>query len=183
MHKIATNCLEMFLKDAYGDDLWQSVADAAGFDSGDLLNWHGASEEVAESIFVEASARLGKSRQEFLEDMGAWLTHQEPIRRLLRFSGGRFYDFLGSLREIVPRIKMVLPDIGISNLRVSTNGTGSYCILGKEEDVDFIWIISGAIRGMADDYGALAVISTSANSVNVDVALPEFSERRGFSLF
>lgn len=52
-----------------------------------------------------------------------------------------------------------------------------------ESDAE-VWpmLLAGILRGMADDYGALAVITVLNRKLRVDVAMTEFSAMRPFEL-
>ena len=43
-------------------------------------------------------------------------------------------------------------------------------------------VAAGVIRGMADDYGALALIAAQKGQVTVNIALHDFTDQRHFTL-
>lgn len=92
MHRLASKAIERFVSDAYGDEVWSEIADQA-------LPGEGAFEPmilddpwITDAILDAAEAKLGKPRELILEDLGGYLVshhRSEPLRRLLRFGGGR----------------------------------------------------------------------------------------------
>ncbi len=182
MHGLVNRSIEGFLRSAYGPEVWQAVANTAGVDPEGFLTWTPAADEVTTAMLRATAQRLRKSAGECLEDIGAWLTRQEEIRRLLRFSGSDYPEFLESLRELPGRIALVIPDMVIPALTVTCESEGSYVIYPNWRMPGFLRVTAGVIRGMADDYGALALISVQAGRITIDVALNDFAAQRCFSL-
>lgn len=182
MHGLVNRSIEGFLRSSYGQETWTAIADAAGVDPEGFLTWSPSPDKVTDSVLFTAARMLGKSAGECLEDMGAWLTRQEEIRRLLRFSGPDYREFLESLRELPGRVGLVIPDLEIPALSVTHEGEGYYCIRPKAHHPRLMQVTAGIIRGMADDYGALALIAAQRDRVTVEIALHDFAHRRRFSL-
>ena len=94
MHGLINRSIQRFLHDTYGGDTWAQVAADAGlcvqgFEA--LLSYDDA---LTEAVLAAASIRLAKPRDAVLEDLGIYLAHLEPLRRLLRFGGVDYPDFL-----------------------------------------------------------------------------------------
>ena len=67
---------------------------------------------ITERVILSACYQLDKPMQAFLEDVGTWLVTNADsvsIRRLLRFGGADFREFLDTLDELPGRIQMALP--------------------------------------------------------------------------
>lgn len=182
MHGLVNRSIEGFLRASYGPEIWQSVARTAGVDPEGFLTWSPTDDEVTIAMLRATAQKLRKSVGECLEDIGAWMTRQEEIRRLLRFSGSDYTEFLESLRELPARIALVIPDMEIPGLSVTGDGDGSYVIRPGSRLPGFLRVTAGVIRGMADDYGALALISVQPGQIAVEVALNDFAMQRCFSL-
>ncbi|MDM7458344.1 MAG: heme NO-binding protein [Paracoccus sp. (in: a-proteobacteria)] len=137
--------------------------------------------DLGRKVLAEASGRLVKAPSEMFEDLGGWLTRIEAIRRLLRFSGRDFPDFLLSLEELPDRAHLVLPRLGLPRLVVARDGRGILVTL-EPTDPDWQAVLIGLIRGMADDHGALCLISAEGAYIRVDIWDERFTEGRGFAL-
>jgi len=98
MHGLVNRCIELFMRGTYGPGLWEKVTREVGVDPEGFLTWNAGPDKVTYSIVIASARLLDKSVGEYLEDIGAWLTRQEDIRRLLRFSGSTFEEFVESLR-------------------------------------------------------------------------------------
>lgn len=178
MNGLINRAIEEFLRSTYGEGLLQAVADEIAVAAG-----------LASPIWVDfgpaalkrASFRLAKPCSEMFEDLGAWMTRIEPIRRLLRFSGRDFREFLLRLDELPGRAHLVVPTLKVPRLEVEASEQIVRVIL-LSPDTDWQFVLAGLIRGMADDYGALCLISVEDGAIRVDIWDEQFAEGRMFSL-
>lgn len=182
MHGLVNRCIESFLRSGYGDVIWKNIASEAGVHSDGFLTWGDCPDSISRSI-VNASARqLDKSVDELLEDIGAWISRQEQIRRLLRFSGANFEEFVESLRELSGRIKLIIPDLDLPGFVILSDNPGSYRIVADTHFLGLMRVLAGMIRAMADDYGSLALISVMRNCIDINIVVPDHSQKRRFDL-
>ncbi|WP_347266479.1 heme NO-binding domain-containing protein [Paracoccus sp. (in: a-proteobacteria)] len=182
MNSLTNSCIRQFLRSSYGDDLWSRVATAAGVRADALLAWTAQADATTAALLVHAARALGKKPGEILEDLGEWLTRQEQLRRLLRFSGSTFDEFVISLQDLAGRINLVLPDLGLSALLVEKTSRNSFRIASAGRQRLAMRVIVGVLRGMADDYGTLALVSHRGSDVDVGVALAGYADAKGFDL-
>lgn len=174
--------LESFLRTTYGDAIWQEILHLAGIDQGGFLAMVSARPRDTRRVVRAAARILNKPVSELLEDLGAWLVRLESIRRLLRFGGTDFVDFVHSLDELPGRARMILPDIPEHELIVERHDPQTYRIRLEHMPRDWIWALAGALRGMADDYGTLALIVVSGQSIDLSIALEDHATSRPFDL-
>lgn len=181
MHGLINRSIEAFLRQVYGETLWQEVARSEGVDPRGFLTVRSYPHPVSNGLIEAAAQRLGKPAPELVEDLGAWLARLEAIRRLLRFSGRSFPEFIHRLGELPGRARMIVPDLDMPPIAVRTISPGHL-----EVRIDGIegwtWGVAGLIRAMADDYGALGLIQQDGKVVNIHISDDEFSEGRGFTL-
>lgn len=182
MHGLINRSFELFLRDCYGEDMWERVARQAKVDPRGFFLLQKSSDKVTDTLILEAATALRKEKGELIEDHGGWLTQREPIRRLLRFSGRDFSEFVVSLGEFPRRAQMVIPSLKVPRIAVAMPTEQSYEVT-VDGSVD-IWpmLLAGVLRGMADDYGALAVITVDGRDLLVDVAMTEYNMMRPFVL-
>jgi hypothetical protein len=190
MHGLINRSIQCFLRDTYGAAIWDHVAREArlGFDSFEpMLNYDPA---LTEAVVQAASVILGRPRETLLEDLGTYLvSHQnlEPLRRLLRFGGVGFVDFLHSLEDLPERGRLALPDLDLPNLGMTEQGDGNFVISVSGLFPGIGHVIVGLLRAMADDYGALALLdhrgqSEEAEQVAVQLLDQSFAAGRRFDL-
>ncbi|PKP69307.1 MAG: heme NO-binding protein [Alphaproteobacteria bacterium HGW-Alphaproteobacteria-4] len=158
MHGLINRSIQHFLRDTYGAPLWQAVAEvacvpAAGFEA--MLPYD---DGLTFAMLDAAADRLGKPRAALLEDFGAFLVTLEPLRRLLRFGGVDYADFLVSLNELPARGRMALPELDLPHLTLSAEPDGRLLLRVQGQVPGWGLVLAGLLRAVADDYGALALI-------------------------
>lgn len=178
MNSLVNRAIEEFLRSTYGEAMVQAITDEAAVSVGRLAP---AGAGFATAGLDRAAFRLAKPRAEMFEDMGGWMTRIEPIRRLLRFSGRDFRDFLLRLDELPGRAHLVLPDLIVPRLQVEATDQ-SVCLSMLEPDEAWQHLLVGLIRGMADDYGALCLIAADGPTIRIDIWDEQFAEGRMFCL-
>lgn len=190
MYGLLNRALENFLKERHGVPLWQRVTHRAqspcdGFEP--LLTYEPA---LTDALIAAACAELGQTRDTVLEDLGtALVSHRDRdgLRRLLRFGGVSFRDFLHSLEELPDRARLALPHLQIPPLVLHDEGAGRFTLMAAPYVNGAGFILMGLLRAMADDYGALVVLELAPPVAGVDViaihVLDEaFAEGRRFDL-
>lgn len=134
------------------------------------------------AMLCEAAARIGKPVDELVEDLGAWLVRQEEIWRLLRFCGQDFLDFLLRLDELPERIRLIDEDLDLPEIALSRGDDGLLWVMLSPGPATWTAFLSGLLRAMADDYGALCVITRADDGICIDVSDLAFAEARTFRL-
>jgi len=193
MHGLVNRALERFTRDSYGDGLWQEVM--SGLDLGysefePLMRYEPG---VTERVLAALGLRLGRSRDDLLEDVGTYLVSHpkvEPIRRLLRFSGVDFADFLHSLEDLPERARLAVADLDLPPICLHAQGAGLYRLevgLRDRGGLRFGPVVMGVLRAMADDYGALVVLEhrgATGKTELIEVRLLDegFASGRAFDL-
>ena len=150
MHGLINRSIEGFLRDTYGDGFWAEVAEAAGIDVRGFQTVRHYPDTISHALINHATQRLDKPETELLEDLGAWLARVEPVRRLLRFSGRDFIDFLHALEELQGRAHMVIPDLGMPRIRVEQRVPGELRIVMPDCFDEWRSVMAGLVRAMAD---------------------------------
>ncbi|MFV0386382.1 heme NO-binding domain-containing protein [Paracoccus sp. (in: a-proteobacteria)] len=182
MHRLVRRSCEAFLRATYGDAFWRDVAEAAGIDARGFSPAVRPGENPSHVLMREAAQRLGKPEHDLLEDLGAWLARLEPVRRLLRFSGRDFREFLQNLVELPDHAHMVIPDLGLPDMTVTHEGSESIRVILPRKRSEWSFALAGIIRAMADDYGVLGLIWVEDNAIHVLISDCAFSAARDFRL-
>ena len=184
MHGLVNRSFQNFLKDTYGALLWESVVVAAelppqGFEA--LLSYD---EGLTDAMIAAASQRLGKPADALLEDFGIYLAGREGLRRLLRFGGADFVDFLYSLEELPGRVRLAVPDLILADVTLSHAPPARFTLVFRGGHPCLVHVMSGILQAMADDFGALALIDATgeASSVQVDLIEASYAVPRDFIL-
>lgn len=190
VHGLVNRAIQTFISDVYGDQTWTEICrDAAlGFDSFEALLIYDSA--LTETVLAAACRRLKRDRAPLLEDMGTYLVAQlrsGAVRRLLRFGGESFEDFLHSLDDLHDRARLALPDLDFPRLVLSQNGPLSFDLSFQWDKPGFAALALGILRAMADEYGALVLLDHVAGEgaherITIDLLDPDFAAGREFRL-
>lgn len=172
MHGLINRAMERYLRDRFGGPKWRLLALHAGlpFDSFEPLSIYDP--HLTEAVIAAAVHILDRPREALLEDMGTHLvSHRsgERLRRLLRFGGIGFRDFLHSLDELPARARLALPDLQVPDLRLVDLGKGEFTLSVSVPFDGAGYVLIGLLRAMADDYGALALLDMASQGASGDV--------------
>ncbi len=189
MHGLINKSFEGFLRKTYGDDLWRRSMEEldAGVESFEAMFLY--DDALTQRLVDIAADFLAKPREILLEDFGTFLVtdpQSERVRRLLRFGGVDYVDFLHSLDDLRGRARMAVPDLELPRLELAETG-GEFILTCIFAQPGFGHVLVGVLRALADDYGALALVEYRGRAGDTDtlsVRLLEvgFSEGRDFSL-
>jgi hypothetical protein len=122
--------------------------------------------------------------------MGTYLVSHpqtEALRRLLRFGGVTYVDFLHSLDDLPDRVRMAVSDLHLPALELREYRDGRFELTCHPGLPGYGCVMTGILRAMADDYGALATLDldpTGDGGGIIAVTLVEsaFAEGRQFDL-
>lgn len=188
MNGVVNRAIECFLRDTYTTAVWDDVAAAADLPVTSFEPMLSYDQRITEHVLSVAVEIIGKPRDALLEDLGIYLVSHpryEVLRRLLRFAGVTFEDFVMSVDELPGRARLALPDLDVAPIRVATVGPGRFEICCGPGWPGFGHVLAGGIRAMADDYGALVTLSVASVSADgeacIDLTLHKANHSRGRS--
>lgn len=193
MYGLVLRAVQCFAEDTYGPILWDKVVADAELDKRDFEAMLHYSDETIFQVVDALSERLDKDRDTVLEDLGTYLVtypRMEPVRRLLRFGGHEFKDFLSSLDDLHDRVKLALPDLELPQLEMNYHGGVTFRLLIQSSHRGFGPVMVGILRAMADDYGALVLLNLlceehenhTVEHVEIELLQSQFAEGREFNL-
>lgn len=181
---------ECFLRDTYGPETWVQVAQTAGLGFERFEPMLSYDLDVTESVIRAAALVLKRPRETILEDVGTYLVSHpnlERLRRLLRFGGVDFIEFLHSLEDLPERGHLALPNLDLPKLTLTDQGDGVFRLQCRMQILGIGHIVVGLLRAMADDYGALVLIDfdgmiAGGEVVAVHLLDQQHSKGRAFDL-
>ncbi|UWR23506.1 heme NO-binding domain-containing protein [Sulfitobacter sp. S190] len=190
MHGLINRSIQNYICDGYGADRWLAVARRVPLDPPvfEAMLWY---EDALTHAALDAAAEvLERDRSEVMEDIGSYLVshpNAERVRRLLRFGGATFEDFLHSLDDLPDRARLAVPDLVLPGIELLTEGAGRYVLRCGATFEGFGHFMMGLLRAMSDDYGTLALLEhvTRAGGdevVEIGLIEAEFSTGRLFEL-
>jgi heme-NO-binding protein len=193
VHGLVNRSIESFIRDTYGADIWAGICQDArlGFDSFEAMLTY--DDSLTGAVLATACRRLDRTRTGLLEDMGTFLvSHPEldALRRLLRFGGDTFEEFLHSLDDLHDRARLALPELDFPTLELKEFSPRSYSLACRWVHKGFGAMVLGILRAMADDYGALVLLDHSrgqddlgdVDRISINLLDASFAEGREFDL-
>lgn len=165
MHGLINTAVQHFLGDAFGPAVWRAclhragLAEVVGPDGFEPLVIY--DDAVTQALLAAAAVETARPVDSLLEDLGTYLVSHprtEGLRRLLRFGGDSFVDFLRSLDDLRGRSRLAVPDLDLPDLRLLDLGEGRFLLRACDAPPGYGLVLVGALRALADDYGTLAVL-------------------------
>lgn len=190
MHGLINRSIQNYICASFGAHIWEDVVRHAGlaFNSFEAMLTY---EDSLTHAVLDALADITRrSRGDLLEDFGTFIVADpkfEAVRRLLRFGGVSFEDFLHSLDDLPDRARLAVPDLHLPQIELRAVGDGRYSLICKSDVAGFAHLLMGVLRAMADDYGALALLEPAGagqgiETLSISLIEPDYAEGRAFEL-
>jgi hypothetical protein len=193
MYGLIHRALQCFAQDIYGEDLWAAVVAEAALPVQEFEAMLVYPDSYLDDVLTALSNQLDRTPLQVSEDVGAYLvTHErmETVRRLLRFGGTTYEEFVLSLDDLHDRVNLALPDLDLPRLEVEVYSQTSISVLLDFSRQGFGAVLLGIMRAMADDYGTLVVLELGRSSrrgevleiVTVELFKVDYAIGRDFDL-
>lgn len=190
MHGLINRAIQSFVCNTYGPQRWQQVTEAAGLDFTNFEAMLIYDDDQTSRVVAALCAQLGRDPSEVLEDLGTYLVSHpevEGLRRLLRFGGVTYVDFLHSLDDLPDRARLAVSDLHLPAMELREHADGHFTLTCRPGLPGFGWMMMGLLRAMADDYGALVTLEhhsgpDGAEVISITLVEPAFAEGREFDL-
>jgi len=188
MHGLINRTIQRFVSDTYGDAAWVRACATAELGFVDFEAMLTYDDELTLRVLEAVSGDLIKSQWEVLEDIGTYLvSHAEAVRRLLRFGGEDFVEFLHSLDDLPDRARLAVADLELPQLELREHAPDRFSLRVSAGTAGFGHVMIGMLRSLADDYGALALLEYKGGQADyevVEITLIEtgFAAGRNFEL-
>ena len=190
MHGLINKAIETFAIDTYGAQTWLDAVAGSGAGVAEFESMLVYDQAIPERLLAALSRLTGNPRETLLENLGTFLVTSPElpeIRRLLRYGGVSYEDFLLSLDDLADRVRLAVEDLHLPELGL-TAMTGSSFVLHCGPGLPgFGHVIVGVLRAMADDYGTLALLDhrgaeDGSEAISVVIVEDDFSTGRRFEL-
>lgn len=190
MHGLINRAIQRFVTDSYGVANWHTTAARAGLNFTDFEVMWTYDEGITPKVLEAACDVLDRTYDELLEDIGTYLvSHQntQSLRRLLRFGGVTFVEFLHSLEDLPDRARLAVKDLALPRIELEEHSSQQYSLRCYSDMYGWGFAIMGVLRALADDYGALVFLEHTGQSggcetLAISLLEAEFSVGREFDL-
>ncbi len=172
MHGLINATLQFFVEDNYGADRWARIVRRGGLKTAMFETMLVYDDAVTEAVLNAIAQDFARSRAALLEDVGIYLVshpRRQALRRLLRFSGNDFRDFLHGLDELPDRVRLAVPDLELPKITLTDLGQDRFRISCRAPFPGAGCVLMGLLRAMADDYGALVTLDHTEGADGQDV--------------
>jgi hypothetical protein len=190
MHGLINRAIQAFVCATYGESRWMDVMHASnlGFTEFEAMLIY--TPEQSGKLLDALEKVLERPLSEMLEDMGTYLVSNpevESLRRLLRFGGVTYVEFLHSLDDLPDRARLAVSDLNLPALELLDHGQGKFSLLCQSGLPGYGSVMMGVLRAMADDYGDLVFLEHSglhegAEQISITLVETDFAEGRSFEL-
>jgi hypothetical protein len=161
MNGLVNRAIQAFARDTRGPAFWADLARQSGAPFNGFEPMLAYDPAITDALLSALAKALDCPVSAVLEDLGTYLVadpRRDGLRRLLRFGGAGFADFLHSIAELPARLHLALPDIDLPHIDVAEVAPDLFH-LSIAAGMDGLGHVAlGLVRAMADDYGALAVL-------------------------
>ncbi|OAN81932.1 heme NO-binding protein [Sulfitobacter pontiacus] len=194
MHGLINHTIQRFVLDSFGHRVWAQVALRADLcavmgtaDFEPMLTYNDA---ITPRVINRLSAVMKRAIPDLLEDLGAWLVSnpdREGVRRLLRFGGDDFEEFLHSLNDLPERAILAVEDLQLPQMEVAQLDDWRFTLTCRGKVQGFGYVMMGVMRVIADDYGTLALLDCKAappegEVITVTIIDRHYAQGRSFDL-
>lgn len=190
MHGLINRSIQSFVCNSFGREVWQDVTARAELDFTEFEAMLVYDDTLTPRVLDALADILDRPRDEVMEDIGTYLVSHpefEPVRRLLRFGGVTFEEFLNSLDDLPARARLAVSDLNLPALELREHQPGNFSLLCGADVAGYGHVMMGILRVMADDYGVLALLEHTGRkggheTVNISLVETDFAEGRSFEL-
>ncbi|EEW59895.1 FIG01072872: hypothetical protein [Tritonibacter mobilis] len=190
MHGLINRAVQAFVITTYGDKRWMEIMDESGLGFTEFEAMLVYPEDQSTRMLRAVETKLERPLDEILEDVGTFLVSNpqvEALRRLLRFGGVNYVDFLHSLDDLPDRARLAVSDLHLPGLELIEQAPGQFQLLCQPGVLGYAQVMTGVLRAMADDYGALVILDITGKQdgsdvISITLVESEFSEGRAFEL-
>ena len=190
MHGLINWSVQTFVCRTYGHARWTAILKAAGLGYMSFEPMMSYPDAQSRRMLDAMCQELKRPLADVLEDLGAFLVADptnERLRRLLRFGGQTYVDFLYSLDDLTDRVQLAVDDLILPGMELREHAPGFFSLTCQPGLPGWGAVLMGMLRTMADDYGALVVLDhrglrDGCEVVSIGLVEAAFSDGRAFEL-
>lgn len=190
MHGLINKAIELFVTQTYGADTWRAVMSKADLGWTEFEAMLPYNADVTRTVVDAMQDVLGRPGHHILEDFGTFLVISPVlpgVRRLLRFAGVDYIDFLHSLEDLPGRVSLAVGDLNLPALILTERGENGFALRCQSGLAGYGYVMMGVLRAMADDYGTLAMLDMHSHPsgddlIDIEVVQDSYASAKSFAL-
>jgi heme-NO-binding protein len=164
MHGMINRGLQSYIRDIHGLDVWEETCEQAKLPFYNFESMLTYDDATTEDLLCSFGAITQRSRDEILEDFGTYMVSEKAlsaVRRLLKFGGETYVEFLQSLDFVYDRARMAVPDLDVPSMTLVARDAGNFTLYARFQKRGYGATLLGLLRALADDYSVLVTITHS----------------------
>ena len=190
MHGLINRTIQCFVTDTYSASRWVEIAGMADVEPAEFEAMLHYEDAVTDRVLTALSMRQNVPRETVLEDIGTYLVSHPKAgsaRRLLRFGGVDYVEFLHSLDDLPDRVRLAVADLHLPELELREHGVNRFSLVCRSPHEGFGHVLVGILRALADDYGALVILDhlgrrQDVETIEITLIEAAFAAGREFEL-
>lgn len=190
MHGLINCGIQRFVTDSYGEANWRAVTQRANLPFTDFEAMWIYDDELTPRVLAAVCDVLDRPYDDLLEDIGTYLvshSNVQALRRLLRFGGVTFTEFLYSLDYLPDRARLAVSNLELPRLELFEESNERFSLRCYSQSQGWGFLFMGVLRAMADDYGVLAFLEyvgseAGCETLQITLLETEFAVGRDFDL-
>lgn len=186
MDALLLRSLQSYVLDTFGVLDWQEVCRRAELRVETFEPMLRYDPGTADRIAIVVADVLGRSVDTVWEDVGTHLVtnpDRESVRRLLRFGGTSYAEFLHSLEELPGRARLAMPHLEVPDVTLDEVEQDRFELCCQSPVRGLQRVMVGLLTAMADDYGALCLIEAGDDGLtSISVLDRRHAQARQFDL-
>ena len=190
MHGLINCAIQQFVLDAYGRPTWEDVVRRADLEFPEFEAMLTYDDALTPRVLDALALTLDRPRADVMEDIGTYLVshhNSQSLRRLLRFGGVDFVEFMHSLDDLPDRARLAVSDLILPELELHEFSAMDFTLSCEAALEGYGHVMMGVLRSMADDYGVLAFLdlqdrTAGRETISISLIETEYTEGRRFEL-
>ncbi|WP_204115902.1 heme NO-binding domain-containing protein [Shimia biformata] len=190
MHGLVNRSIQGFVQDNFGRARWVEIAHLAGLEFVEFETMLHYPDRMTLQVIDAITRTFGTPYDTVLEDVGTYLVANpkvQAVRRLLRFGGADFVEFLHSLDELPERARLAVDDLDPPRLELREHSCNMFSLRVDSRYPGCGHVLVGMLRAMADDYGTLVLLEhmgrvQRSELIDITVIETAFADGRAFDL-
>jgi hypothetical protein len=183
MYGLVNHSFEHFVRQRYGDQVWQQVRTAARLDNEQFMLMGRYDDAVTYDLVGATVATTGANAADLLEEFGQyWVTYSErgAYSGVMRMFGRTLPELLGNLDLMHAQISRTMPDLSAPSFHCSAQTPTSLVLHYKSSRPGLAPFVAGLIKGLGASYDTpvrVSQVAEKGDTSDDDRFLVEFSGR------
>lgn len=124
MHGAINRGLQAYVCEIFSNEIWEDTCGRAELGSYNFETLLFYDDEITDRVLDALTKVLNRERSDIIEVLGSFVVSEstlQSVRKLLRFGGENYVEFLQSLEDVHDRAKIAMPDFDVPQFELETH--------------------------------------------------------------